>query len=59
MTIEQKKEICKSHFYGWTVEQIAEIEHVSIDDANNAIAWGKQSGYFDELEERRKDVYGE
>lgn len=59
MTDEQKKEIVKSHFYGYSVEQISEIEEVSEEEVREAVAWGEQNGYRAELEERRKDVYSE
>ena len=59
MTDEQRKEIVKSHFYGYSVKQIAEIEEVSEKEVSDAVAWGEQNGYRAELEERRKDVYSE
>jgi len=32
MTEEQRKEICKAYFYGYSVEHIAEIEEVSVEE---------------------------
>lgn len=56
MTDEQRKEICKSYFYGFAVVQIAEIEEVSEEEVNSAIAWGELNGYKAELEERWKET---
>ena len=56
MTDEQKKEICKSHFYGFAIVQIAEIEEVTDEEVVSAINWGKQNGYFDELKERYEEL---
>ena len=52
MTDEQKKEICKSYFYGFAVVQIAEIEEVTDEEVVSAINWGKQNGYFEDLKGR-------
>lgn len=52
MTDEQRKEICKAHFYGFAIVQIAEIENVSDEEVVSAINWGKQSGYFEDLNGR-------
>lgn len=52
MTDEQKKEICKAHFYGFAIVQIAEIENVSDEEVVSAINWGKQNGYFEDLKGR-------
>lgn len=52
MTDEQKKEICKSYFYGYSPEQIAEIEAVSVEKVQDAVLWGNQTDYFDDLKER-------
>ena len=54
MTDEQKKEICKSYFYGFAMIKIAEIEDVSDEEVKEAIQWGRQNGYFEELKERGK-----
>ena len=51
MTDEQKKEICKDFYYKITVKKIAEIENVSQQDVEKAIAWGEQTGYMKALEE--------
>lgn len=32
MTNEQMKEICKAHFYDHTVEEIAVLENVDVED---------------------------
>lgn len=52
MTDEQRKEICKSFSYGYTVKEIAEIEKIPTEEAENAIAWGEQTQYMDELKNR-------
>lgn len=52
MTDEQRKEICKSYFYGFAVVQIAEIEEVTDEEVVSAINWGKQNGYFEDLKGR-------
>lgn len=56
MTDEQKKEICKAIFYGHTVSETAGIEEVSEKEVFDAVAWGEQNGYKDELEERWKEL---
>ena len=53
MSNEQMKEICRSYFYNYTVEQIAEIEEVSVNDVKKAIDWGYENKYFTELRERK------
>lgn len=52
MTDEQKKEICKAYFYGYSVEHIAEIEEVQIEQVQDAVLWGNQTNYFDDLKGR-------
>ena len=54
MIDEQKKEICKAYFYGYTVEQIAEIEEVSVEEVQDAVLWGNQTNYFDDLKGREE-----
>ncbi len=56
MTEEQRKEICKAHFYGFTIVQIAEIENVSDEEVVSAINWGKQTGYLEELKEGENET---
>lgn len=59
MTDEQRKEIVKAAFYGHTTAEIAEIEEVSEEEVNSAIAWGELNGYKAELEERWKELTAE
>jgi hypothetical protein len=53
MSEELMKEICRSYHYGYTVEKIAEIEEVEVNDVKKAIDWGYESKYFKELKERK------
>lgn len=52
MTEELMMEICKSYFYEYSMEKIAEIEEISINDVKNAIDWGYETNYFSELKGR-------
>lgn len=54
MTDEQRKEICKAYFEGFAIVQIADFEGVSDEEVKEAIRWGRQNGYFEELKERGK-----
>lgn len=53
MSEELIKEICRSYNYGYTVEKIAEIEEVEVNDVKKAIDWGYETKYFTELKERK------
>lgn len=56
MTDEQRKEICKSYFYGFAVVQIADFERVSDEEVKEAIRWGRKTGYEAELEEKENEL---
>lgn len=56
MTEETKKQICKSYHYGFTVKDIAYIERGTEDEINQALKWGEDSGYFDELNTEVKEA---
>ena len=51
MTDEQKKEICKAYVKGFAFVQIADIERISDEEVKEAVNWGKQTGYLEELRE--------
>jgi hypothetical protein len=56
MSNEQMREICKAHFYGHTVEEIASLENVEVEDVIGAISDGKSEGVFQELQERKQQL---
>jgi hypothetical protein len=53
MSEELMKEICRSYHYGYTVEKIAEIEEVEVNDVKKALDWGYETNYLKELKERK------
>ena len=54
MTDEQRKEICKAYVKGFAFVQIADIECISDEEAKEAVNWGKQTGYLEELREENE-----
>ena len=52
MTEEVMMEICRSYHYGYTMEQIAEIEEIEVNDVKKAIDWGYENKYFNDMKGR-------
>ncbi len=51
MNEEQRKEICKAYVKGFAFVQIADFESITDEEAREAVQWGKQTGYLEELRE--------
>lgn len=54
MTEEKKKEVCKAYVKGKAFVQIADLEGISDEEAREAVSWGKQTGYLEELREENE-----
>jgi DNA-directed RNA polymerase specialized sigma24 family protein len=54
MTEEQRKEICKAYVKGFAFVQIADFEGISDEEVKEAVNWGKQTGYLEELREENE-----